>query len=114
MREPETNNTAGRGTQSAEDGNTAAGAEDQTCSVPLQSAFCKNPSRGENTFKHTLFSSLKNISWAQRLVQVSFGWIWDLPFAPRFVKQNIMPYVMIQKGAILNTDPGVLTASNNI
>lgn len=57
MREPEANDTTGRGGagQSAEDGNTAARAEDQTCSVPLQSASCKNPSYwGEYIQTHTV------------------------------------------------------------
>lgn len=86
MREPEANDTTGRGGagQSAEDGNTAARAEDQTCSVPLQSASCKNPSYGENTFKHTLFSSLHNINWVRRF-SASVVWVnLRLAYCPTF------------------------------
>lgn len=71
----------GRG-QSAEEGNTAAGAEDHACSVPLQSASCKTPSHGENTFKHTPFSPLNNINRAQH--SVSFWCISHAPLAPLF------------------------------
>lgn len=55
--------------------NTAARAEDHTCSVPIQSASCRNPSRGENTFKHTLFSLHSNMNWAPTF-SASVVWVY--------------------------------------
>lgn len=55
--------------------NAAAGAEDRTCSVPIPSASCRNPSRGENTFKHPLFSLLSNMNWAPTF-SASVVWVY--------------------------------------
>lgn len=101
INEPEANDTTrGEGGQSAGEGNTAAGAEHHTWSGPLQSASCKKPTHGGNTFKHTLFTLLNNIKRAQHSVQVSFGCISDVPFAPLSVQQNMTPRVLIQSGTL--------------
>lgn len=86
----------GRG-QSAEEGNTAAGAEDHACSVPLQSASCKTPSHGENTFKHTPFSPLNNINRAQH--SVSFWCISQAPLAPLFQTKRWCHVFWSEEGA---------------
>lgn len=51
MREPEANNTRGGEGQSAEEGDTAAGA-----GGPHVFSATPNPLHGENTFKHTVQS----------------------------------------------------------
>lgn len=87
MREPEANDTTGRGGGRGSQLKTVIlQPEQRTRRVQCHSKVlpAKTPRIGENTFKHTLFSSLHNINWVRRF-SASVVWVnLRLAYCPTF------------------------------